>query len=128
MNTPNLYEHIIKRGEGIFNFEGGSYAKMIKLDKDKEPDIYQTTRRFGTLLENVSIDFETRRLDLNDDSLTENTRGAYPLTHIPKIPKENINPPPKNIFFLTLDANGILPPIAKLTPEQANYYFLLGYT
>lgn len=114
--------------EGIFNFEGGCYAKMIKLDKDKEPDIYQTTRRFGSLLENVSIDFETRRLDLNDDSLTENTRGAYPLTHIPKISKESINPPPKNIFFLTLDANGILPPIAKLTPEQAKYYFLLGYT
>ncbi len=114
--------------EGIFNFEGGCYAKMIRLDKEREPEIYQTTRRFGTLLENVSIDFEKRRLDLNDSTLTENTRGAYPLTHIPKVSKENINSHPKNIFFLTLDANGILPPLAKLTPEQAKFYFLLGYT
>ncbi len=114
--------------EGIFNFEGGCYAKVIKLDRDKEPDIYQTTRRFGTLLENVSIDFETRRIDLNDDKLTENTRAAYPLTHIPKISKDDINLPPKNIFFLTLDARGILPPLTKLSPEQAKYYFILGYT
>lgn len=114
--------------EGIFNFEGGCYAKMIRLDKEKEPEIYQTTRRFGTLLENVAIDFETRRINLNDDSLTENTRGAYPLTHIPKISKDPINPHPKNIFFLTLDANGIIPPLVKLNPDQAKFYFLLGYT
>lgn len=114
--------------EGIFNFEGGCYAKLIRLDKEKEPEIYQTTRRFGTLLENVSVNFENRRIDLNDGTLTENTRCAYPLTHMPKVSKENINPHPKNIFFLTLDANGIIPPISKLTPLEAKYYFLLGYT
>ncbi|MFP4531951.1 MAG: phosphoenolpyruvate carboxykinase (ATP) [Desulfobacterales bacterium] len=113
---------------GIFNFEGGCYAKVIRLSKEAEPEIYETTRKFGTILENVVCDEETRMVDLNDDSITENTRAAYPLTHLDNIVKEGMGGHPKNIVFLTADAFGVLPPISKLTTEQASYHFLLGYT
>ncbi len=113
---------------GIFNFEGGCYAKVIKLSKEAEPEIYQTTRKFGTILENVAIDIWTRRLDLDDDSLTENTRAAYPISHIPNALKEPMADHPKNIIMLTCDAFGVMPPIAKLTPVQAMYHFMSGYT
>ncbi len=113
---------------GIFNFEGGCYAKVIRLSKEAEPDIYETTRKFGTILENVAIDTITRRLDLDDDSLTENTRAAYPISHIPNATRTGIGGHPKNIVFLTADAFGVMPPIAKLSPEQAMYHFLSGYT
>ena len=113
--------------EGIFNFEGGCYAKMIRLSDEAEPEIYQTTRRFGTILENVTIDPGTRRLDL-DEAETENTRGAYPITHLDNIVDGSMAGHPKNIFMLTADAFGVLPPIAKLTPEQAKYHFISGYT
>ncbi len=114
--------------DGIFNFEGGCYAKMIRLSAEAEPQIYSTTRRFGTLLENVMMDADSRRLNLDDDSLTENTRGAYPLRHIEGAVIPSNGPHPDNILMLTADAFGVLPPIAKLTPAQAKYYFLLGYT
>ena len=113
---------------GVFNFEGGCYAKMIRLNPQAEPEIYACTRRFGTILENVGIDLETRRLDLNDDSLTENTRGAYPISHLQNIVREGVGDHPRNIFMLTCDAFGVLPPISRLTPEQATYHFLSGYT
>jgi phosphoenolpyruvate carboxykinase (ATP) len=113
---------------GIFNFEGGCYAKMIRLNPDHEPEIYSTTRRFGTVLENVVMDEATRMLDLDDDSITENTRGAYPITHLPNVVLEGQAGHPKNVVFLTADAFGVLPPISRLTPEQAMYYFLSGYT
>ncbi len=112
----------------VFNFEGGCYAKMIRLSPDAEPEIYATTKRFGTLLENVMIDEETRALDLDDPSLAENTRGAYPIDFIPNSSADNMGPVPKNVVFLTADAFGVLPPIARLTPEQAMYHFLSGYT
>ena len=114
--------------DGIFNFEGGCYAKVINLSKEAEPDIYETTRRFGTILENVGINSETRKIDLFDGSLTENTRASYPLKHIPNIVPEGMAGHPKNIIMLTADAFGVLPPISKLTPEQAMYHFLSGYT
>jgi phosphoenolpyruvate carboxykinase (ATP) len=114
--------------DGVFNYEGGCYAKVIKLSAEAEPEIYETTRSFGTVLENVAIDTTTRRLDLDDESLTENTRAAYPLTHISNIVLEGKAGHPKNIIMLTADAFGVLPPIAKLTPEQAMYHFLSGYT
>lgn len=114
--------------KGVFNYEGGCYAKVIKLSKEAEPEIYETTRKFGTVLENVSIDADTRYLDLNDDSLTENTRAAYPLTHIDNIEPAGVGGHPKNIIMLTADAFGVLPPVAKLTHEQAMYHFLSGYT
>lgn len=113
---------------GIFNFEGGCYAKVIRLSREAEPEIYQTTRRFGTILENVMMNSITRRLDLDDDSLTENTRGAYPISHIPNASRGGQGGHPQNILFLTADAFGVLPPIAKLTSEQAMYHFLSGYT
>ncbi len=113
---------------GIFNFEGGCYAKVINLSKEAEPEIYKTTRRFGTILENVALDFDSRRIDLTDDSLTENTRAAYPITHIPNIAREGTGERPKNIIFLTADAFGVMPPVSKLTREQAIYHFLTGYT
>lgn len=113
---------------GIFNFEGGCYAKVIRLSKEAEPEIYETTRKFGTILENVAIDTTTRRLDLNDDSLTENTRAAYPIGYIPNATKAGLGEHPKNIVFLTADAFGVMPPIARLTPQQAMYHFLSGYT
>jgi phosphoenolpyruvate carboxykinase (ATP) len=112
----------------VFNFEGGCYAKMIRLDPEAEPEIFATTRRFGTVLENVVMDPETRALDLNDASKAENTRGAYPIEFIPNSSAENMGPVPQNIIMLTADAFGVLPPIARLTPEQAMYHFLSGYT
>src|ERR671919_368939 len=113
---------------GVFNFEGGCYAKVIRLSAQAEPEIHETTRRFGTILENVSMDQETRRLDLDDDSLTENTRAAYPVTHLPNIVESGMGGQPKNVIMLTADAFGVLPPIAKLTPAQAMYHFISGYT
>ncbi len=113
---------------GVFNFEGGCYAKVIRLSEEGEPDIYETTRKFGTILENVGINMKTRRIDLNDDSLTENTRAAYPISHIDNIVREGVGGHPNNIVFLTADAFGVMPPVAKLTPEQASKYFLIGYT
>jgi phosphoenolpyruvate carboxykinase (ATP) len=114
--------------EGIFNLEGGCYAKVIKLSEEKEPLIFDTTRRFGTILENVGVSFPDRQLDLDDDSLTENTRAAYPVTHIPNALYPGIAGHPKNIIMLTADAFGVLPPVSKLTPDQAMYHFISGYT
>ncbi len=113
---------------GVFNFEGGCYAKMIRLSAEAEPEIYSTTRRFGTVLENVTIDSLSRRLDLEDSSLTENTRGAYPISHIPNATRKGRDGHPRNIFFLAADAFGVLPPISRLTRAQAKLHFLLGYT
>jgi phosphoenolpyruvate carboxykinase (ATP) len=112
----------------VFNFEGGCYAKMINLSAEAEPEIYATTKRFGTVLENVVMDAETRELDFNDNSLAENSRGSYPIDFIPNASKDNLGPVPKNIIMLTADAYGVLPPIARLTPDQAMYHFLSGYT
>ncbi|MDB5706185.1 MAG: phosphoenolpyruvate carboxykinase [Sphingomonas bacterium] len=112
----------------VFNFEGGCYAKMIRLSADAEPEIFATTKRFGTVLENVVMDQVTRQLDLDDASLAENSRGAYPIDFIPNASEENMGPVPRNIVMLTADAYGILPPISKLTPDQAMYHFLSGYT
>ncbi len=113
---------------GVFNFEGGCYAKMINLSPQAEPEIHATTRRFGTVLENVTVDSFARRLDLMDGSLTENTRGAYPISHIPNATRNGRGGHPKNAIFLTCDAFGVLPPISKLSRAQALYHFLLGYT
>jgi len=113
---------------GIFNFEGGCYAKTIKLSADAEPEIHATTRRFGTVLENVVIDPETRMPDFDDGSRTENTRCAYPLDFIPNASETGRGGHPKNIVMLTCDAFGVLPPIAKLTSAEAMYHFLSGYT
>ena len=112
----------------VFNFEGGCYAKMIRLSADAEPEIFATTKRFGTVLENVVMDPVTRQLDLDDASLAENSRGAYPIDFIPNSSERNMGGVPRNIIFLTADAYGVLPPIAKLTPDQAMYHFLSGYT
>jgi phosphoenolpyruvate carboxykinase (ATP) len=114
--------------DGVFNFEGGCYAKVIKLSEEAEPDIYRTTRMFGTVMENVVFDPQTRVPDLDDASRTENTRAAYPLTSIPNIVPEGYAGHPSNIIMLTADAFGVLPPVARLTPEQAMYHFLSGYT
>ncbi len=112
----------------VFNFEGGCYAKMIKLSPEAEPEIYATTKRFGTILENVVMDAQTRELDFDDNTLAENSRGAYPIEFIPNASAENYGPVPKNVIMLTADAYGVLPPISKLTPDQAMYHFLSGYT
>jgi phosphoenolpyruvate carboxykinase (ATP) len=112
---------------GVFNFEGGCYAKAIKLSAEAEPEIYAATRRFGTVLENVVLD-ENRVPDFDDTSLTENTRSAYPLHFIPNASATGLAPHPKTIIMLTADAFGVMPPIARLTPEQAMYHFLSGYT
>lgn len=112
----------------VFNFEGGCYAKMIRLSAEAEPEIFATTKRFGTVLENVVIDPATREIDLDDNTLAENSRGAYPIEYIPNSSEENLGPVPSNIIFLTADAFGVLPPIARLTPDQAMYHFLSGYT
>ena len=112
----------------VFNFEGGCYAKMINLSAEGEPEIYATTKMFGTILENVAMDETTRELDFADASKTENTRGAYPIDYIPNTSDENLGPPPSTIIILTADAFGVLPPIARLTPDQAMYHFLSGYT
>jgi phosphoenolpyruvate carboxykinase (ATP) len=114
--------------DGIFNFEGGCYAKVIRLREDHEPEIHATTRRFGTLLENVVMDEATRVLDLDDDTFTENTRAAYPLTHLPRVVGGGNAGHPAHVIFLTADAFGVLPPISCLSPEQAMYFFLSGYT
>ncbi|MDP4172365.1 MAG: phosphoenolpyruvate carboxykinase [Bacteroidota bacterium] len=113
---------------GIFNYEGGCYAKVIRLSEEAEPDIFKTTRTFGTVLENVKIDADTRLLDLDDDTLTENTRAAYPITFIENIEPTGQGGHPRNIIMLTADAFGVLPPVAKLTNQQAMYHFLSGYT
>ena len=113
---------------GIFNFEGGCYAKVIRLSEKDEPEIYSMTRRFGTILENVVIDPASRRIDLNDDTITENTRASYMLRELEHHEPSGMGDHPKNIIFLTADAFGVLPPIAQLTAEQAMYHFLSGYT
>lgn len=114
--------------DGVFNFEGGCYAKVIKLSAEAEPDIYRTTKMFGTILENVVYDPVTRQIDLDDASKTENTRASYPLTSIQNIVPEGRAGNPRNIIMLTADAFGVLPPVARLSPEQAMYHFLSGYT
>ncbi len=114
--------------QGVFNFEGGCYAKVIRLSEEAEPEIYECTRRFGTILENVSFDHNSRRVDLDDASLTENTRAAYPISHIPSAIREGVCAHPRNVIMLTCDAFGVMPPLAKLTPQQAVYHFLSGYT
>jgi len=113
---------------GVFNFEGGCYAKMIKLSAEAEPQIYGTTQRFGTVLENVVLDPATRVIDFDDSSLTENTRGAYPIEFIDNAVLEGVGGHPQNIVMLTADAYGVLPPIARLSPEAAMYHYLSGYT
>ena len=113
---------------GVFNFEGGCYAKVIKLSKEAEPEIFATTQAFATVLENVTMDRATRLLDLDDGSKTENTRAAYPLSAIPNACATGLAGQSKNIIMLTADAFGVMPPIAKLTPSQAMYHFLSGYT
>ena len=113
---------------GVFNFEGGCYAKMIKLSAEAEPQIYATTKRFGTVLENVVVDPATRQLNFDDASLTENTRGAYPIEFIDNAVPEGIGGHPENIVMLTADAYGVLPPIARLSAEGAMYHYLSGYT
>src|SRR5687767_7177341 len=114
--------------EGTFNFEGGCYAKVINLSPEAEPDIYRTTQMFGTVLENVILDPVTRKVRFDDQSITENTRASYPLHYIPNFVPSGRGGHPKNIVFLTADAYGVLPPVAKLSREQAMYYFLSGYT
>jgi phosphoenolpyruvate carboxykinase (ATP) len=114
--------------KGVFNFEGGCYAKMIHLRPDLEPLIWNAAQRFGSVLENVTCDPYTRALDFDDDHRTENTRGAYPIYYIPNHVPSGLGGHPKTIFFLSADAFGILPPIAKLDRDQAMYYFLSGYT
>lgn len=113
---------------GVFNFEGGCYAKVIKLSPKDEPEIFKTTQTFGTILENVVINPETRILDLDDDRFTENTRSSYDITQISNAHLEGTGGHPKHVIMLTCDAFGVLPPIAKLTPEQAMYHFINGYT
>jgi phosphoenolpyruvate carboxykinase (ATP) len=113
---------------GVFNFEGGSYAKTIKISAEAEPELFAATHRFGTVLENVVINPRTRQLHLEDDSLTENTRAAFPLSFIPHVDLSGVADHPRNILFLAADAFGVLPPVARLTKPQAQYYFLSGYT
>ena len=113
---------------GVFNFEGGCYAKVIQLSESAEPEIYATTHRFGTILENVVFDPVTRRIDLDDPALTENTRASYPLEFIGNALSEKRAGHPANIIFLTCDASGVMPPIAKLSVDQARYQFISGYT
>jgi phosphoenolpyruvate carboxykinase (ATP) len=113
---------------GVFNFEGGCYAKTIRLSAEAEPQIYATTRRFGTVLENVVVNAETRALDLDDDRYTENTRAAYPIDFIDNAVPSGVGGHPQNVVMLTADAFGVLPPISRLTPDGAMYHFLSGYT
>jgi phosphoenolpyruvate carboxykinase (ATP) len=114
--------------DGVFNIEGGCYAKVIRLSAEGEPEIYATTRRFGTILENVVYEPESRQLDLDSDRLTENTRASYPLTQLNNVDLGGQAGHPKNVVFLTCDAFGVLPPISRLTEEQAMFHFLSGYT
>jgi hypothetical protein len=113
---------------GVFNFEGGCYAKVIGLSESAEPEIYATTKMFGTILENVPFDPITRLIDLDDDTITENTRASYPLEFIANAVPEKKAGHPKNVILLTCDASGVMPPIARLTPNQALYQFISGYT
>ena len=114
---------------GVFNFEGGCYAKVIRLSPEHEPQIHACTRRFGTVLENVVFDLTTRKLDLDDNKITENTRAAYPLAYIDNVmPEKMSRTHPKNILLLTCDASGVLPPLSRLSPDQAVYHFISGYT
>lgn len=113
---------------GVFNYEGGCYAKVIRLSESSEPEIYATTKMFGTILENVVFDPVTRMIDLDDESKTENTRASYPLDYIDNAVPEKKGGHPKNIILLTCDASGVMPPIAKLSPDQAIYQFISGYT
>jgi len=114
--------------EGIFNFEGGCYAKVIRLSREGEPEIFATTEMFGTVLENVDVDPATRAADLDSQRITENTRASYPIHYIPNHVPEGMAGHPAHVVFLTCDAFGVMPPIAKLTPEQTMYHFLSGYT
>lgn len=115
--------------EGIFNFENGCYAKVIRLSAEAEPEIYACTRKFGTILENVTYDKKSRLIDLDDESLTENTRASYPLTFIPNAVEElKVDAHPENVIFLTCDAQGVMPPIARLDMNHAIYHFISGYT
>jgi phosphoenolpyruvate carboxykinase (ATP) len=114
--------------DGTFNYEGGCYAKVINLSPESEPDIYRTTQMFGTVLENVVLDPDTRRVKFEDQSITENTRASYPLHYIRNHVPNGRGGHPKNIVFLTADAYGVLPPVSRLSREQAMYYFLSGYT
>lgn len=113
---------------GVFNFEGGCYAKVINLTEESEPLIFEASRRFGTILENVAYDPETRRVNYFDGSLTQNTRSSYPISHIANASSSGVGGHPSNVLFLTADAFGVLPPISKLSKEQAMYHFLSGYT
>ena len=114
--------------DGVYNFEGGCYAKMIDLTSEQEPEIYRTTERFGTILENVMLEDETRTPDFTDDTITRNTRGSYPIHYIPNASETGQGGHPDHVIFLTYDAFGVLPPISKLTPEQTMFHFLSGYT
>ena len=116
------------RPEGVYNFEGGCYAKAIKLSEEAEPDIYRAVTTWGAVLENVVLDKDLRAADYSSDALTENTRGAYPLAYIPGASVSGRASHPKHIIMLTADAFGVLPPIARLAPSQAMYHFLSGYT
>ncbi|MCP5109655.1 MAG: phosphoenolpyruvate carboxykinase (ATP) [bacterium] len=114
--------------DGVFNYEGGCYAKVIRLSPEGEPEIYATTRRFGTILENVSINSEDRHIDLDSDAFTENTRASYPVSYIPNCDVGGVAGHPKTIIMLTADAFGVLPPVARMSADQAMYHFLSGYT
>lgn len=114
--------------DGVFNFENGCYAKVIQLSESAEPQIFRAVHRFGAILENVVYDPVTRKIDLDDDSITENTRASYPLDYIDNAIAAKMGGHPKNIIFLTCDAQGVIPPIARLTPDQALYHFISGYT
>jgi phosphoenolpyruvate carboxykinase (ATP) len=114
--------------QGVFNFEGGCYAKVIRLSREGEPEIYETTRMFGTVLENVIVDPDSRAIDLDSAELTENTRACYPIHFIPNHVPGGMGGHPSHIVFLTCDAYGVMPPVARLTPAQAMYHFLSGYT
>lgn len=114
--------------DGVFNFEGGCYAKVINLDPEGEPEIYSTTKRFGTILENVLLSHEEREPDFDNVRFTKNTRASYPIHYIPNASETGQGGHPENVVFLTADAFGVLPPISKLTPDQAKYHFISGYT
>ncbi len=114
--------------EGVYNFEGGCYAKMINLSPEGEPEIFSTTKHFGTILENVMLEDETRAPDFSDDTITQNTRGSYPIHFIPNASPTGEGGHPRNVIMLTYDAFGVLPPVARLSPAQAMYHFLSGYT
>lgn len=113
---------------GVFNFEGGCYAKVIRLSREGEPEIWNASHLFGTVLENVVVDDATRAVDFGSEKITENTRSSYPIHYIPNFEASGLGLHPNNIVFLTADAFGVMPPIARLTPEQAMYHFLSGYT